>query len=186
VLQAIYCGDDVQEAARLLEPLRALGPAIDTFDVIPMPALSHLHMDPEQPTAGLADGSTLESLSNATVDAFVGAVVGTPILAAELRHLGGAVARPRPEHGALAAFDAPYVAFAVGMIPFPGARARLAEAMHGFMTAIEPWLAGHTYLNFAEGRRDPRTLWTEAAYHRLRRIKVTVDPHDVIRSNHPL
>ena len=54
------------------------------------------------------------------------------------------------------------------------------------MTAIEPWLAGHTYLNFAEGRRDPRTLWTEAAYHRLRRIKVTVDPHDVIRSNHPL
>jgi hypothetical protein len=186
VLQAIYCGDDLEEAVRLLEPLRALGPAMDTFDVLPMPALSHLHMDPEQPTAGLADGTTLESLSDAAVDAFVGAVVGTPIVAAELRHLGGAVARPRPEHGALAAFDAPYVAFAVGMIPFPAARAPLAEAIHGFTAALEPWLAGHTYLNFAEGRRDPRTLWTETAHHRLKRIKVMVDPHDVIRSNHPL
>jgi hypothetical protein len=159
---------------------------MDTFDVIPMPALSHLHMDPEQPVAGLADGSMIGSLSDAGVDAFVGAVVGTPILAAEIRHLGGAVARPRPEHGALAAFEAPYFAFAVGLTPFPEARAPLADAIHGFTAAIEPWLAAHTYMNFAEGRRDPRTLWTETAYHRLKRIKVTVDPHDVIRSNHPL
>ena len=186
VLQAIYCGEDVEEARRLLEPLRALGAAIDTFDVIPMPALSHLHMDPEQPTAGLADGSMLESLDDEVIEAFVGAVVGTPILAAELRHLGGAVARAKPEHGALAAFEAPYLAFGVGMIPFPEARAPLAEAIHGFTAALEPWLAGHTYLNFAEGRRDPRTLWTETAHHRLKRIKTAVDPHGVIRSNHPL
>ena len=186
VLQAIYCGDDVDEAVRLLEPLRALGPALDTFDVMPLPALSHLHMDPEQPVAGLADGSMIRSLDDETIAAFVGSVVGTPILAAELRHLGGAVARAKPEHGALAAFDAPYVAFAVGLIPFPEARAPLADAIHGFTAAIEPWVAAHTYLNFAEGRRDPRTLWTETAYHRLKRIKTAVDPHDVIRSNHPL
>jgi hypothetical protein len=41
-------------------------------------------------------------------------------------------------------------------------------------------------LNFAEGRRDARTLWTEAAHHRLKRIKAQVDPDNLIRSNHPL
>jgi hypothetical protein len=42
------------------------------------------------------------------------------------------------------------------------------------------------YLNFAENRRDPHTLWTEQAHHRLRRIKANVDPTNLIRSNHPL
>jgi len=54
------------------------------------------------------------------------------------------------------------------------------------MDAVRPWAAGRAYLNFAESRRDPHTLWTEEANHRLRRIKATVDPDDVIRSNHPV
>ena len=54
VLQAIYSGDDFDEAKRLIEPLRALGAAVDTFDVMPIQALSHLHMDPEEPVAGFA------------------------------------------------------------------------------------------------------------------------------------
>jgi hypothetical protein len=44
----------------------------------------------------------------------------------------------------------------------------------------------HTYLNFAEGRRDANTLWTESAHRRVRRVKAAYDPENVIRSNHPL
>jgi len=186
VLQAIYSGDDFDEARRLVDELRALGPAMDTFDVMPVEGLSHLHMDPEEPVAGFADGSTLAVLDDETIDAFVAAVVGTPILAAEVRHLGGAVGRARAEHGAVASFEAPYLAFAVGLIPVPELRDPLAAAVHGFVERLEPWLHGHTYMNFAEGRRDARTLWTEAAHHRLKRIKAQVDPDNLIRSNHPL
>ena len=32
----------------------------------------------------------------------------------------------------------------------------------------------------------PATFWTQQAYHRLRRIKATVDPDNLIRSNHPI
>jgi len=51
---------------------------------------------------------------------------------------------------------------------------------------MNPWATEQMYLNFAETRRDPRTLWTDQAYHRLRRIKNTVDPTNLIRSNHPI
>ena len=42
------------------------------------------------------------------------------------------------------------------------------------------------YLNLAESRRDPASFWTEQAYHRLRRIETTIDPDNLIRSNHPI
>jgi hypothetical protein len=54
------------------------------------------------------------------------------------------------------------------------------------MGALRPWAANQAYLNFAETRRDPRSFWTEAAYHRLRGIKATVDPDNLIRSNQPV
>ena len=186
IVEGIWAGEDAAAADAWLEPLRALGPVMDTFAVMPLPGLSHVHMDPEQPVPGLGDGGMLDDLTDEAIDAMVEAVVGKPILSAEVRHLGGAVARPRAEHGALSAFDAPFITFAVGMLPVPELRPALEAAVHGYMDALEPWASGHTYLNFAEGRRDPKTLWTEAAYRRLRRIKDAYDPENVIRSNHPL
>jgi hypothetical protein len=41
-------------------------------------------------------------------------------------------------------------------------------------------------LNFAEMQRDPGSFWTEQAYHRLRRIKATCDPGDLVLANHPV
>jgi FAD binding domain-containing protein len=186
VVQAIYCGDDPSEMDRLLEPLRALGPAMDTFQVTPMPALAHLHMDPEQPVPGTGDGGMLEDLTDRTIDVFVDGVVGKPILSAEIRHLGGAVARPRAEYGAISAFRAPFITFAVGIAPTAEAKAAVQATVEALMDGLEPWASEHTYLNFAESRRDPRTLWTEAAHRRLKRIKQTVDPAGIIQSNHPL
>ena len=50
---------------------------------------------------------------------------------------------------------------------------------------LAPWEGEHTYMNFAETRRKPSSLFSSASYHRLRRIKAIVDPTDLIRSNHP-
>jgi FAD/FMN-containing dehydrogenase len=186
VLQAIYSGDDFDEAKRLIEPLRAFGAAVDTFDVMPIQALSHLHMDPEEPTAGFADGQTLANLDDEAIDAWIDVVVGSPLVATEVRQLGGAVARPKAENGAVASFEAPYLAFAVAIMPVPEMRDLLVGAVHDFVQAFGPWAHEHTYMNFAEGRRESKTLWTESAHHRLRRVKAAYDPENVIRSNHPL
>jgi len=55
IVEAYHTGDPAQADA-LLAPLRALGPVNDTITTVPMPALSHLHMDPEQPVPAAADG----------------------------------------------------------------------------------------------------------------------------------
>jgi FAD/FMN-containing dehydrogenase len=188
IVEAIHLGEPAQ-ADDLLAPLRALGPVNDTIAAIPAPQLSHLHMDPEQPVPGTGDGATLAQLPIEAIDALdrvAGAGSGSPLLSVEIRHLQGEFARSRPEHGALAAIDARYVLYAVGITPTPEAKAIAAGHVERVKQTIEPWTARHMYLNFAETQRDGSALWSEHAYRRLRRIKAAVDPDDVIRSNHPV
>jgi hypothetical protein len=185
VVEAIWLGEEA-EGARLLEPLRGLGPVLDTVQTMPVRELSKLHMDPEGPAPGVGDGGMLSDVDDDLIDVFVERVVGTPILSAEIRHLGGAVARRSSRHGAIDAWEAPYIAYAVGIAPTPELGALVHGLIGGLMEALEPWEAEHTYLNFAESRRKPMTLFSSASYHKLRQIKTILDPEDLIRSNHPV
>ena len=103
------------EADALLAPLRALDPVTDTIGMIPAQALSHLHMDPEQPSAGAGDGLMLASLPAEAIETLIRvAGTGTRLAVIELRHIGGEMKRARPANGALAAVDADYALFAGG------------------------------------------------------------------------
>ena len=110
----------------------------------------------------------------------------TPLLATELIHLGGEMKRARPGSGALAAIDADYALFAIGLAPSEQAASAVAQSVATLRTALSPWAARQMYLNLADTSRDPACFWTAEAYERLRRIKAAVDPDDVIRSNHPV
>jgi hypothetical protein len=188
LVQVIHAGEPAL-AERLIEPLRALGPVMDTVSEIPLPALSHLHMDPKHPVPGVGDGVMLSRLEPETVDALLrvgGPGSGSPLLSLEVRHLGGELGRAKPEHGALASIEAEYALYAVGVAPTPEA----VEGMRGYIEsvkeAVEPWTARHAYLNFSDTPRDPRTFWAEQAHRRLARIKQEVNPDGLVRSNHPV
>jgi FAD/FMN-containing dehydrogenase len=188
VIDAIHLGAPA-EADRLLAPLRALRPVTDTIGTIPAKALSHLHMDPEGPTAGTGDGLMLASLPAEAIDTIVrvaGPRAGRPLVVVELRHVGGEMKRVRPANGALAAVDADYALFAAGPAPFPKAAEAVAGSVAEVQSAMSPWAARQMYLNLAETRRRPSSFWAPEAYDRLRRIKTAVDPDDLIRSNHPV
>ena len=188
VVDVIHLGTG-SEADRLVAPLRALRPVTDTIAMIPARALSHLHMVPEQPVPGVGDGLLLASLPAEAIETHLrvaGAAAGTPLLAVELRHVGGEMKRARPGHGALAAVDAEYALSAVGLAPSPQAASAVASTVTAVLTAMSPWAARQMYLNLAGTGRDPATFWTPQAYDRLRRIKAAVDADDLIRSNHPI
>ena len=95
----VACLLDPDAAAALVEPLRALGPDMDTTGLIPVAGLQHLHMDPEHPVPGVGEGMVLDDLDGDAIDAItrcVGAGSGTSILSLEMRHLGGALGRAEP------------------------------------------------------------------------------------------
>src|SRR3954451_18894249 len=102
VVEVIHMGDEAS-GEKLVEPLRALNPEIDTVAMAPVAALQHLHMDPPQPVPGASEYSMVGDLTPEAIDALVdvtGHESGSPLLSVELRPLGGALARSREDHGA--------------------------------------------------------------------------------------
>jgi hypothetical protein len=102
ILEAAYLGD-AGTGAELIQPLRRLGPEVDTVAMIPAAALGQLNMDPSQPVPAAGDGAFLADFPAAAIDALVavaGPEAGTPPASVEIRRLGGALARPVPGGGA--------------------------------------------------------------------------------------
>ena len=174
---------DAEVTSRYLAPLRALGPEMDTFETAPATALSQLHMDPDHPVPGKGDHRLLGGLDRAAIEAFA-AAAQPPLLSLELRHLGGALARPAD--GALQALDAEFAMFGVGMTMDADMAAGVRAQLDVAMDAMAPWDNGREYLNFAEKATDVRRMWPAAAYERLTRTKAQYDPTDLFRSNHPV
>jgi UDP-N-acetylenolpyruvoylglucosamine reductase len=188
IVEAYHIGDPAQ-ADELLAPLRALGPVNDTIATVPMPALSHLHLDPEHPVPAAGDGLMLAELPVQAIDAFVevaGAFAEFPLLTVELRQLGGALRRSHSEHGALSTIEAAYSLFAAGMVPDPDLLEPTRAQVRTVKAALAPWAAEQMFSNFADTRCDPASFWPEHTYNRLRRIKAAVDPHNLICANHPI
>ena len=180
---------DEPEAAKLLEPLRALGPDMDTFHTMPAAELQSLHMDPPGPVPGVGDHMLLADLTPEAIDSVIrvaGAQSASPLLSVEFRHLGGEVGRAKVGNGATAAIDAEFAMFAVGMAMDPVMTAAVRAHLPVVKRALAEHDSGREYLNFAEQRTDARRLWPIDVYHRLRQVKAKYDAADVFRSNHPV
>lgn len=188
VVHVYHVGEPAQ-ADELLAPLRALRPLNDTIQAVPIPALGHVHMEPEQPMPAAGDGLLLAELPGEALDAFIevaGEDADVPLVSVELRHLGGELARPRPTGGALPAIDAQYALYAVGFVPTPEQAAPVRAQVRAIQAALGPWAARQMFLNLADTRRRAASFWSEQAYARLRRIKADVDPDNRIRANHEI
>ena len=178
-----------RNGAALIEPLRSLGPEIDTFATIPAAALQQLHMDPDHPVPGKGVHMQLEDLSAEAVDALVevaGAGTDTPLLSIELRQLGGSVRRAEAHHGATGTIDAGFAMFGVGMAMTPEMVAGIDAYEPRLRAALAPYGAARAFLNFEEDERDSAYLFAPATYERLRAVRAQYDPGELFVSNHPI
>jgi FAD/FMN-containing dehydrogenase len=188
VLEAIYLGDE-QEGADLLRPLRDLGPVMDTVATIPVQELSRVHMDPEHPVPGAADGMLLSDFPAEAIDSLVdvaGAGSDSPLITVEVRHLEGELARSMRENGALAAIEARFALFAAGPAPTPAMAAAVRAHVELVQAAMARWDSDRDYLNFTDRRERGQRFFGPKAFARLQAVKARVDPDDVFRSNHPI
>jgi FAD/FMN-containing dehydrogenase len=185
LVEAVFLGSEV-DGASLLRPLRDLGPELDTFAVLPASELSIVNMDPEMPLPYAGDGRLLADFPLEAIDSLVECFVGSPMLHVEVRHLGGAAAVSSPDHGILDAVAQPFVTFTFGLAPTPEALVAVENQAATLLGRLAPWDSGRRYLNFAETRVDPDTLFGAEATARLRGIKATYDPAGMFAANHPV
>jgi FAD/FMN-containing dehydrogenase len=185
LVEAVFLGSEA-EGRELLEPLRKLGPVMDTFSLVPPAAIAELHMDPKDPVPGTSHHTLVSGLDAAGLDDFVavtGAGSGSPLLSVELRQLGGALAQSDPAHGAIDTLDAQYAYFGVGIAATPEATAATDAHLEKVADVLAPYDAGR-YANFTESRTGVDSFFGADTAGRLRAVKTAVDPDNVFRANY--
>jgi hypothetical protein len=174
-----------ERGAEVLRPLRELTtPLIDTFATIPAAELSKVHGDPEQPVPGMGDGFLISELDEAAAEVLVslgGPDADNPLLALELRHLGGALASAPAEHGALAKLDAEFTVYGVGMPINPIAAQAIEKRLDVVAEAMNPWSSEVTYLNFADRAGTRTRALGHEVRSRLTEIRSANDPDGVFQ-----
>ena len=188
IVEAAYLGD-ADSGAELIHLLRRLGPELDTFAMIPPSALGGLNMDPTDPMPAKGDGAFLADFPSAAIDALVAEVgpdAETPLNSVEVRHLGGALARPVPGVGAQPSIEAGFLLYAVGATPTPDLAGSVGAHVRAVKDALAPWHARYGPYNFDETPAGAAAVLPPASFRRLQEIKAAYDPDAVIISSRPV
>lgn len=184
---AAFIGSE-EEGQRAIAPLREIGePVMDTFAQVPAPALTRIAMDPEPPVPALGHHAILGELPDEALDAFVevaGPESDSPLLLAELRHLGGALARPAENGGALDKLDGEFVMLGIGLLMDPAMREAIQAHLEKLVDTMKSWATPAGYLNYAEQPCDVDAILPEQTCRHLNQVKRSWDPDELIRSNH--
>jgi hypothetical protein len=170
-------------------PLRAIGePIVDTFDQISAAGLCRIHMDPERPVPGRGHHRPIRQLPDEAIETFVelvGPDSDSPLVMAEIRHLGGALGRTDAHGGALSHLDAAYVMLGIGVPMTHELGEAIEDRLERLGDAMEPWAADGGYFNFAERPCNANAILPADVCTRLAEVKRHWDPEGTIVAGHP-
>lgn len=173
------------ECSALLEPLRALGPEMDTFARIPAAGLVGVHMDPPNPTPAVTLHAMVDAFPAEAVDAFVVAAATPGLFIAEVRHAGGALTRSPDHAGAVGSLDGAYLVAGICIVPVPEAMPGAEAAVGAVVGAVAPWHLPGLALTFIDGPADLAAAFGPAAA-RLAELKERFDPNNVFAAARPV
>jgi FAD/FMN-containing dehydrogenase len=175
-------------AHRLVEPLRALGPAVDTVGPMEYVALQSM-LDPGHPhgVRNRWDAMFLDELPGPAVEAAVaaGAAIPSPLTVILLQPLGGAYARVPEGETALAHRDAAWAVHALSLWTDPADdEANLAWTAQT-LAGLRPYGHGAAHPNYVSDDRQERvrSFYGDETYERLVAVKDRWDPENVFSSN---
>ncbi|WP_197380605.1 FAD-binding oxidoreductase [Mycolicibacterium mengxianglii] len=177
---------DVDEAIRLLAPMREVAtPLIDAVGVMPYAAIGAVHADPPDPMPVHEDHALLRELTPAAVEALLavtGPAAGSVQTIVELRHLGGAMARPAQHRSAFCHRDAVFAVSTVGALA-PEIAALVPEDAARVVAAVAPWSTGGALPNFAPADDAERLArcYDKATLSWLAALAERYDPAGVFR-----
>jgi FAD/FMN-containing dehydrogenase len=163
-IRAMHAGE-ADEARRLLAPLFAAAgsPLVDgmrpmRFADASMGGTAPRHLE------------LLGDLPDAVIEAIVAAQAAPTV---EVRHWGGAMARPAAGAGPVGPRDVPLSVIADAHVP-------------GLAAGLAPHATGGSFLNFLADPARTATAFAPADYEALREVKAAYDPDDVFRVGHAI
>jgi len=174
------CAEELEHALRSIDT-----PILGGFARMPSAAVVRLHGDPEEPVPAIGDGRLLGTLDDEAVAAFISVSgPGSPLLAAELRQLGGALAAPPAGAGARGSFEGEFLQFGVGIPGGPAPAEELNACLDRYLAALDPWATGTRFTSFNERDRSLRGCVPDASLARLSRVRATADPDGMLVAPH--
>jgi hypothetical protein len=177
------------DGERMLEPLRAVAPAVlDTVRDMPYTEVASIHSEPTDPVPYYERGIMLRELPAQAQDKLielVGSDAETALVLAELRALGGAWDREPAVPNAVATRGLPYSLLGVAAGPLSQEQ-QLKRSVGELLDGMKPWQADRRYVNnlAPDEAADAAAIYGPERYERLASIKKTYDPANMFRLNH--
>ncbi|UGT39549.1 FAD-binding oxidoreductase [Nocardia yamanashiensis] len=185
---------DVLAQGAVTSPLRWFeevpGLVLDTRRPLLPTEIGSICMEPTAPTPARIRGELLTDLAPETAATLLDAVApgGTPapLALAQLRHLGGAIARPAPDAGCAAGIHEPYLLSLLGPIPTPELTAVVSARQDAVTAALRPHLSGRKPLTYLDSGESAAAAFDPETLTRLQQIKSKYDPAATFRSSYPV
>lgn len=164
-------------------------PLLDTVQDMPFTDVGTINGDPTEPGPYYERSTVLDGLGPEVVDVLLdhaGPGTDSPLAVVELRHLGGALARPPEPGNAVGNRNRGFTVFTAG-VPEPDARA-VQRHQERLVAALAPWGSGGPFLCFQSADESTpdhvRAAYEPETFERLVRVKRDYDPRDVFRLTH--
>lgn len=180
IVRGCYCGSVAQGEALLDYWRNWRAPLIDDFKPMPFSQVAMISNDPVEPMAALTSTAWLRDLSDEAIEIMVNSsnpAQGSPLSFLEVRHIGGAVARPQAS--AYSNRDGVLNMQMVGAFFSTEGQTTLKNFMTQVKQAMQPTLTGKVYMNFLEGEESQAQVkngFSPEAYQRLTELKARYDP----------
>ena len=190
IVKVVHFGSEAEGRA-VTEPLRALGPMMEMGGMTDAEELSHFAGDPEEPVPAIIGGhAMLDELTPEAIDAIV-AVAGpdaeSPLIALELRQLGGALGRVPEGAGSRRRLPGKILTLGIG-VPMggPGHAAAIEAHLARIDAALAPFENGQRYLNFMETEHDVGAMYEGGDLGRLAAVRGAYDPDGLLQAGHEI
>lgn len=188
IVRGLYVGP-VEGGEAMIEYWRSWrAPAIDDWKAMPFSEVASISNDPLDPSAGFTTSMWLRELSDhaiGTLIRYAVSVNGTgPLMFAEIRHAGGAIAAVGGDEAAYGNRDAALMLQVVGLAMGEGAVPKLARYAARLREELAPALTGGVYINLTdleESRKRIRRAFSEGNFRKLQDLKARFDPDNILR-----
>jgi FAD/FMN-containing dehydrogenase len=183
----MYVGDP-EAGARIMKPLKDLGPAVDLIQ--PMPYTAFQALIDEAAPKGFRTywrGEYLDALPDGAIDVFVKHAPEATAAAAPLSQMivfrvGQGVAAVPDDATAFSHRNAGYLFHPLSLWSDPADDDRVIAIDRAFCEAMRPYTTGGAYLNFTPEDRV-RDAYGPAKFARLTALKARYDPDNLFRLN---